>query len=134
MSNSLTVLIVEDEAIIRDLLETALTEAGYEVELAQNSGDALSTLDRRGEQLRALVTDINLGAGTVTGWDIAKRAREIRPDLPVVYTTGDSGHEWSARGVPNSVLVTKPFAPAQITTAVSQLLNTSETPKLSGEP
>jgi hypothetical protein len=40
----------------------------------------------------------------------------------VVYITGDSAHEWTVHGVPNSVLVTKPFAAAQVVTAVSQLL------------
>jgi CheY-like chemotaxis protein len=68
-----------------------------------------------------LVTDIELG-GRLTGWDVAQRARELKPDLPVIYMTGNSGDEWASRGVPNSVLITKPFAPAQIVTAVSQAL------------
>jgi len=46
----------------------------------------------------------------------------------VVYVTGGEGHDWSSLGVPNSVLITKPFAPAQVLTAVSQLLNVGSTP------
>jgi hypothetical protein len=38
--------------------------------------------------------------------------------------TGDSADEWASKGVPSSILLTKPFAPAQLVTAVSQLLNT----------
>jgi hypothetical protein len=57
---------------------------------------------------------------------VAKRARELNELLPVVYMTGGNGHEWASQGVPNSILITKPFAPAQIVTAVSQLLNTAE--------
>jgi hypothetical protein len=46
------------------------------------------------------------------------------PEFPVFYMTGDSADEWASNGVPNSILLTKPFAPAQLVTAVSQLLNT----------
>jgi FixJ family two-component response regulator len=69
-----------------------------------------------------LITDVNL-PGPVTGWDIAHRARELNPGLPVIYMTGGAGHEWSAHGVPESLLVTKPFALAQVVTAVAQLMN-----------
>ena len=77
--------------------------------------------------MRALITDIKLGS-KVTGWDVAKHARELNPDLPIVYITGSDGHDWASLGVPNSVLITKPFAPAQVLTAVSQLLNVGNTP------
>jgi DNA-binding response OmpR family regulator len=89
------------------------------------SEDALQLLDDESRRYRALVTDINLGHGTLSGWDVARRGREVNPELPVVYMTGDSAAEWAAQGVPNSVLLTKPFAPAQLLTAVSQLLNAS---------
>lgn len=49
--------------------------------------------------------------------------REINPDMCVVYTTGAAADQWLSQGVPNSVLISKPFAPAQIVTAISQLLN-----------
>lgn len=68
------------------------------------------------------MTDIGLGS-TLSGWDVARRAREKTPTLPVVYTTGSEGSDWPCLGVPNSILVTKPFAPSQVLTAVSQLLN-----------
>jgi two-component system cell cycle response regulator CpdR len=54
---------------------------------------------------------------------LARSAREINPALPVIYMTGTHGEEWASKGVPNSVLLLKPFAPAQIVTALSQLLN-----------
>jgi hypothetical protein len=68
---------------------------------------------------------LRLGRGP-TGWDVARRARELNEDLPIVYMTGGNGHEWASQGVPNSILIAKPFAPAQIVTAVSHLLNISE--------
>jgi CheY-like chemotaxis protein len=57
------------------------------------------------------------------GWDVARRAREMEPEFPVVYMTGDSADDWASKGVPKSILLNKPFAPAQLITAISQLLN-----------
>jgi CheY-like chemotaxis protein len=72
---------------------------------------------------RALATDINL-KGMMNGWEVAKQAREIDPGFPVVYMTGAAADQWGSHGVPNSILLRKPFAPRQLVTAVSQLLNT----------
>jgi len=63
----------------------------------------------------------------LTGWDVAKRARELNGMLPVIYMTGAAAGDWPSNGVPNSVLVAKPFAPAQIVTAVTHLLNSAST-------
>lgn len=87
----------------------------------------MAAMDAQAEEVRALVTDINLGSKS-TGWDVARHARERNPELPVVYVTGADGHDWASLGVPNSVLIAKPFAPAQVITAVSQLLNAGNTP------
>src|SRR3954449_6446477 len=105
------------------MVEEALVDGGYTVSIASTLEDAFELLDAPDAAYRALVTDINLGDGKATGWDIARRAREVTVDLPVVYMTGASGDQWTSQGVPNSVLLTKPFAPSQVTTAVSQLLN-----------
>ncbi len=115
------VLVVEDEPLIRLDLEAALHDGGYSTALETSGEAAIGQLEASSE-IRALVTDINLG-GKITGWDVAKRARELHPDLPVVYVTSMSAEDWNSRGVPGSVLIQKPFAPAQITTAISQLLN-----------
>ena len=48
--------------------------------------------------------------------------------MPVVYMTGTQGEDWASKGVPNSVLLAKPFAPAQLVTAISNLLNTASLP------
>ena len=69
------------------------------------------------------MTNINLGHDKVDGWEIARHARELNPGFPVVYMSGDSAEDWSSKGVPNSIMLSKPFAPAQLVTAVAQLLN-----------
>jgi len=116
-------MVVEDDGHIQSLIEATLTEGGYQVSTASTAERAIELLDVQDPKYRALVTDVQLGSEKLTGWDIARRAREITADLPIVYVTGDSGPEWASQGVPNSILVTKPFAPAQLLTAVSQLMN-----------
>jgi hypothetical protein len=63
--------------------------------------------------------------GHINGWEVARRARQIDQLLPVIYMTGCyDGEEWSSQGVPDHTLVQKRFAPAQLPTPVSQLVNT----------
>lgn len=123
MEDLLVILLVEDEELVRNVVEETLDDGGFKVILAESGEEAVRLLDVADPQYRALVTDIKLGHGTLTGWDVARHARAIDPELAVVYMTGDSAAEWAAQGVPNSVLLTKPFAPAQLVTAVAQLLN-----------
>ncbi len=119
----LLVLLVEDDTEIQGLLRDSLEEAGFEVAQAFNGEGALSILKAREADLRALITDIDFGVSEFTGWDVARRARERLNQLPIVYMTGASAGDWGSKGVPNSVLINKPFAPAQVVTAVSHLLN-----------
>ena len=118
-----TILIVEDEPLIAEALKQALDDAGFSGLPANNANDALAILEKnRARDLAGLVTDINLG-GPRNGWDIASRAREMNPGLPVVYMSGDSAADWAARGVPHSAVLEKPFAIVQVVVALSALLN-----------
>lgn len=121
------ILLTEDEFLIQDIVRHALEEAGYGILLASTGEEAIKILEAGDPSIRVLVTDIELGGG-LKGWLVARRARELRPDLPVIYATGASSEEWAANGVPGSLLIKKPFAPAQIVTAVSQLLNAISAP------
>ena len=117
------VLIVEDDPSIQSIVEDALKEGGFETAIAPSAEEAVTLIKGKVMSFRALVTDINL-SGRMTGWEVAKQAREIDPEFPIVYMTGAAADDWGSRGVPNSILLVKPFAPAQLVTAVSQLLNT----------
>ncbi len=122
MDDLLVILVVEDDALLQDMVRDALVEGGFEAEVTSAGEEAIAILEGNEGKHRALITDINLN-GPLTGWDVAKRARELHPELPVVYMTGDAADKWPSHGVPNSLLLNKPFAPAQIVTAVAQLLN-----------
>ncbi|MBR1258136.1 response regulator [Bradyrhizobium sp. AUGA SZCCT0240] len=116
------VLVIEDDPAVQLILDEALCEGGYEPALAASGEEAVTLLKGRKLPYRVLVTDINL-LGRIDGWEVAKQARELDPNFPVVYMTGAAADQWPVHGVPNSILLTKPFAPAQLVTAVSNLLN-----------
>ena len=125
ISQPVLVLVVEDEALIQLLVEQTLSEAGFQVVLAHNGERGITLLqEERSSPIRALLTDVDLGKG-MSGWELARQARQLHPEIPVVYFTGGGAEEWSAQGVPHSILVTKPFVPAQLVVAVSQLMNTA---------
>ena len=127
MEELLVILIIEDDQQIQGIVEEALTEAGFETAITASGEEAVTLLRGNRTNYRALVTDVNL-RGTMGGWEVAKRAREIDPAFPIIYMTGASAGQWAAKGVPNSILLTKPFAPAQLVTALSQLLNAGSSP------
>jgi DNA-binding response OmpR family regulator len=121
------ILVVEDDQLLQNLVQEALTDGGFEPALVTTAEEAMALLSAGQAEYRALVTDINLSS-QLSGWDVARAAREIDPTFPIVYMTGGAAEEWGANGVPNSILLTKPFAPAQLLTAVSQLLNATSPP------
>lgn len=127
MNTAGVVLIVDDQAEIRLIIRNALEEGGFAVLEASNAHEAMEIFDTRSEEVCALVTDVNMGR-MGSGWDVARHAREKAGELPVVYVTGSEGHDWASQGVPNSILIKKPFALTQFLTAVSQLLNVGDTP------
>jgi DNA-binding response OmpR family regulator len=121
MEEALVILVVEDDQAIQSIVEEALSDGGFEAAIAASGEEALTLLNEN--EYRVLVIDIKLGTDRIRGWDVARRARAVNPALPVVYITGATADEWAIQGVPNSIILTKPFAPAQLVTAVSQLLN-----------
>ena len=111
------ILVVEDDQLIQSLVEGTFGDGGFDTAIAASGEEALSLLQGHKGKYRALVTDINL-TGKMDGWEVAQYAREIEPDFPVVYMSGAAAADWTSKGV-----LAKPFAPAQLLTAVSNLLN-----------
>jgi CheY-like chemotaxis protein len=127
MTLEVLMLLVEDEPLVMDVLGEALADGGYEVIKSHSGTEALREIEADASRFRAIITDIRLGAGP-DGWAIAQRARELVPNMPIVYMSGDSTHEWASKGVPGSIMLAKPFAPAQLITAVSGLVTAADMP------
>ena len=121
MTPTKTLLLVEDEPVVWLDLKEGLLEAGFNVSDVSDGERALRELEVRASSYSGLITDINLGKG-LDGWVIASRAREIVSNLPVVYISGHGSSDWPSKGVPNSIILSKPFAIAQLITAISTLL------------
>lgn len=127
MEDEVQVLIVEDHPEVMHLLRAAFEDGGFAVLSVVDADQAIAAIDSQDHAIRALVTDVQLGS-TLKGWEVARHARETYPAIPVVYTTGSEGRDWTSLGVPNSVLIEKPYAPSQVLTAVAQLLNAGTAP------
>ena len=110
-------LIVEDEFLIRMTLAEVLTDDGYEVVEAGDADEALAVL-AGGTELAAMLTDIQL-PGPVDGKALAARARETRPDLPVIFMSGRP--DPSAGNNPLDLHINKPYLPSTISSAVRRL-------------
>ena len=127
MSELPLILVIEDEHPVQGFVEEALSEGGFETDILSSAEEALTLFKGGAKKYRALVTDVGL-KGRLTGWEVAKQIREREPTFPVIYITGAAADDWASQGVPNSILLTKPFAAAQLVTAVSQLLNAGSPP------
>jgi CheY-like chemotaxis protein len=119
---SAPVFLVEDDLLVQSLLQEALEKAGYDVAVASTGEDAIVLLDQAGEELGALITDVELLPDKLTGWDVGRHARRLFPKLPVIYITGARGHDWPGEGVPRSILLEKPFASSSFLMVVAQLV------------
>lgn len=121
-ASQLLILVVEDECLIGLNVQDALEAAGFGTQFVNCPIEATALLEAEDSTFAGLVTDIRLGVA-MTGWDLALVARGQRENFPVVYMSGDSAQDHCLFGVPNSVMVQKPFDSCQIVTAMSALLN-----------
>src|SRR3569833_2964600 len=103
---SVLILLAEDDHLVATNFLDGLEEAGYEVLHAGSGPAAIDFLTQRTTDIKALITDIRLGPGP-DGWQVAHRAREVNPALPVIYASGDSADVWAANGVPSGLMLSK---------------------------
>lgn len=101
------VLLVEDDPGIRILVEEALADRGLQVRSAGDDRAAQRILEREAAQIGVLIADVHLGA-SASGYDVARRARQLNPRIEVVYITGRS-LDAERFGVNGGVLMPKPF-------------------------
>jgi DNA-binding response OmpR family regulator len=113
-----TVLIVEDEWLIRADLAAGLEEAGWAVLEASTGEGAVEQL-RNGKRIDLLVTDIHL-AGHLSGWDVAEAARKVESGLPVLYVSANPANP--SRQVEGSMFLSKPCLGSKVAETGSELV------------
>lgn len=102
------VLVVDDDVDICGRITNILGEFGLEAICVHSDEEAYAHLDTMGT-IHALLVDLNLGRGT-TGFDVARRARSLNNDLPVIYISGEPpSASFQTFGVADSAFLQKPF-------------------------
>ena len=119
MSADLTILIVEDEILIRFSLIDMFEDAGFAVLNAASASEAMEFIDTDGAAINVLLTDIRLGDGP-DGWDVARHARSRLKAIPIVFVSGDSAGDWSEKGIEGSVMLAKPVPEGDLLAAVQK--------------
>ena len=114
-----TILLVEDEAPVRELVRRVLESAGYVVLAAGLPSEAERLLDETGK-VDLLLTDIVMPE--MSGYDLAERVSERRPDVRRLFISGYTPRVQRVRGP----LLKKPFAPEQLARAVRSALDDHE--------
>lgn len=115
-----TILLVEDEAFVRDVTCEVLQSAGYRVLMAENSAQAASIYKQRGGKVDLLLTDMVLPGET--GMALATRLRRENPGLNILLMTGYT-IQMGLRALKPEELLAKPFSSEALLRRVRQLLD-----------
>jgi two-component system, cell cycle sensor histidine kinase and response regulator CckA len=118
-----TVLVVEDEEGVRELLRKVLTRQGYTVIEARHGKDALLVVERHRGPIHLVITDVVMPE--MGGNELADMLQPSRPDLKVLYISGYTNDEIVRRGISNSgaAFLQKPFASDELVRKVRELLD-----------
>jgi two-component system cell cycle sensor histidine kinase/response regulator CckA len=124
-----TVLLVEDETVVRDLAADALRRYGYQVLSAATGGEALEIAQQAVRGFDVLVTDVVMPQ--MSGQQLAERLLATRRDLKVLFISGYSDSSLLRASVYGSTitLLQKPFTPGQLVQKVRELLDTERVPR-----
>lgn len=117
-----TILLVEDEDVLRDLLWQVLTRLGYHV-LTARSGQAAIEVAASGEPIHLLLTDVVMPA--MSGRELAEHLYLSRPGLPVLYMSGYLTDAVLRHGVSGSTVnfIEKPMSPSTLARKVREVLD-----------
>jgi two-component system, cell cycle sensor histidine kinase and response regulator CckA len=122
-----TILVVEDEPVVRQLMQNILGRFGYQVLEAASGLAALKIWRQQPHRIALLLTDVVMPDG-MTGWDLAEQLSKDQPKLKIVYTTGYGaeliGKERHLKEGVN--FVQKPFTPAKLLQTVRRCLDAQD--------
>lgn len=122
-----TILVVEDELMVRMLVEQILARAGYIVLTAEDAAGALRIWEKYREQIALLLTDLVM-PGAMGGWALAEKLKASQPELRVIYMTGYNREVAGDNPLLREGLnfLSKPFRPDRLLSAVRASLDRVE--------
>ncbi|MEJ2637280.1 MAG: PAS domain S-box protein [Calditrichia bacterium] len=118
-----TVLLVEDDEMVRELSGDVLRQSGYKVLAASNGIDALQICEKNSEKIQILVTDVVMPG--MSGKELADQLTELHPDLKVLFMSGYTDDAVVRQGVLNEGLnfLQKPFSPRTLAIKIREVLD-----------
>ena len=116
-----TILIVDDEKLVRNCGADILTDAGFEVLEAGNAADALAALDTHHE-VRLLFSDLDMPGG-MGGLELARLVHERWPDIGLLLTSAYQTDEARRHSGSGDVVISKPWTPSRLVQNVRELLS-----------
>jgi PAS domain S-box-containing protein len=115
-----TILVAEDEAVVREMVVASLERLGYRVVAASTGEEAVRLIDRLGDEIDLLLSDVVMPG--MSGPDLYDRARRTRPDLRAVFMSGYTALSMG-RPIPDGItLLEKPFSAARLDQVVRETL------------
>ncbi len=118
-----TILLVDDDHLVLNMLHTVLTRSGYQVHAEIDSVRACLELERGDVVPDAIVTDLSMAR--MNGTEMAQRMLAKQPDLPIVFISGNPTAQLmpTIESFPNHVLLTKPFLPSHLLNVLASFLH-----------
>jgi two-component system cell cycle sensor histidine kinase/response regulator CckA len=118
-----TLLVVEDEDVVRSLAVDVLKTAGYRILEAASGTDALALTERFEGRIHLMVTDVVMPK--MSGRELAKRLAPLRPDMKVIYVSGYTENAIVHHGIleADTAFLQKPFAPDTLLRKVRSVLD-----------
>jgi CheY-like chemotaxis protein len=116
----ITILLVEDEALLLAFIEAILTQEGYTVIAAADPPTALRLTENGSAQPDLLVTDVRLPG--MSGFELAQKLCARRPGLRLLYTSGAAGTDAPPPEAPSATILSKPFRAQTLLEAVHDAL------------
>jgi CheY-like chemotaxis protein len=116
-----TILLAEDEPLVRDVVARVLAEAGYKVLVALDGSDAVRTFAQNAASVELVLTDLIMPK--MGGREVQQHIHEIRPDVPVIYCTGYDSDADTPESLEAEAVLRKPIAPHDLLAAVRETLD-----------
>jgi nitrogen-specific signal transduction histidine kinase len=123
-----TILVVEDEEMVRALAARSLREQGYRVVEARTSGEALAYVQENPDGVDLVLSDVVMPA--MGGRELSQRLARVAPTLPVLFMSGYTGEDVIQRGLldAGAPFEQKPFSPESLARKIRQVLDASRAP------
>ncbi|MDD5763431.1 MAG: response regulator, partial [bacterium] len=127
LRGSETILLVEDENLVREMVRQILVEYGYDVLFAACGNDAIDAHSRHRERIPLVLTDV--GLPDINGIELAKRLKSMQPDMKVLFMSGYTSSSTIEDGILESgaAFIQKPFSVVSLASKVREVLDSKST-------